>query len=65
MVNNFLKSMACYHCFDINICICISLTYPENFQKVYNMQKSYDHLYTKLWVFGENILSVADISQRY
>ena len=65
LVNNFWKSMACHTFLGINRCICVLLTYPKNFKKIYHLEK-------KLWSFVyqnvgfvENILSVTDTSQRY
>ena len=57
--------MECYPLLGINICICISLTYPENFKKIYRVEnKLWSFIYQNVG-FGENILSVADISQRH
>ena len=49
LVNNFLKGMAYYPLLGINRSICISLTYPENFKKIYHAEKKLCHLYTKMW----------------
>ena len=45
--------------------IYISLTYPENFKKIYYVEKKLWSFINQNVDFGENILSVADISQKY
>ena len=49
LVHNFLKMYACYRSLDSDRYICTFLTYPENLKKIYNLEKSYGNLFTKMW----------------
>ena len=60
----FKKKQACYPFLGSDRCICTSLTYPENFKKIYDVEKKlWSFIYQNV-AFGENILSVTDISLR-